>query len=349
MATMRQIAEQLGLSRATVSLVLNNKPVKISPATRERVLRKARELNYRPSYVAQTLKEGKTYCLGIQGSVTIIASNSPYFATVAAGVERELIETGSPYFSIIFGPGIREARQRHLELTQRGLVDGLIIIVLSFDMPSFEQDIVPLLNRGGIPFVAVHASDCALPYNNVGFDSRRAGYLAGEHLATCGYTDIGYLATGLPARRRDEPLEGLKLALAEHGVPWDDRRLFLPEDPHWPAPGEAEEFIRVTIAGLMDPPRAIFCCSDVVAWAAIRALRERGLAVPQDVAIVGYDDDDARGETFLTSIHHPCERKGREAARMLTAILRGDLPREQAHQVVLAPELAVRRSCGAKG
>lgn len=345
--TMKDIAEKAGISRPSVSMILNNKPYSVTKETRERVWRIARELKYKPNHSAQSLKTGRTNCIGLLGSLQIINMEDYNQARVAGGIQQCMEQTKSRYSLNILGANFGGTSEESFEIIQKGMVDGLILIIKAFDLEKFERDLLPQLNDIDLPFVAVHSTSLKSAYNNIGLDCRYAGYCAAEHFIRLGHRDIGYYLclTGNPVF--DEALEGFKKAFSDYRLEWKDGFIFQPERPR-SAQGPSFNRIYDTIKTVKEFPRALFVPQDDAAYAVIKALRERGIRVPEDVAVIGFDDE-VRLPYFdleLTTVHHPFHEKGAAAISLLLDILERRKEREKVHQEILKPHLVVRKTCG---
>jgi LacI family transcriptional regulator len=341
---MSDVAKKAGISRKYVSGILNdNASVWVSQKTRERVKKIARELNYRPNHFARSLKTGKTYSIGLMGSLSIVDVSAYCFAKTTWGVETELAEARSAYSLIMFGANFQDSEEKSRELIERRMVDGLIFMILSPDLEKFNRTLVPLLRRINTPFVVVHSTSAELPYHNVGLDSRRAGYLAAEHFIRRGFESSGFFLRDDRNPQIMEMLEGFKKAWTAGGRAWSDLQIIRPQ------PSQDQElhdgaYNAVAVPGPL--PRALFFPEDASAYAAIDAYAARGVRVPQDLAVIGCDDEIIPYVKMrLTSVHHPFAEKGREAVKMLTGILDGK-DRGKVRQVILKPHLVVRETCG---
>jgi DNA-binding LacI/PurR family transcriptional regulator len=342
--TMKKIAEKAGISQPAVSNILNNKKSFVSQATRERVLKIAQELNYRPNYFARSLKKGRTNCIGLMGSLKMIDLSAYCYTQTAQAVEEALSETKSKYSLVIFGANFTDTHEKSLELVERGMVDGLILVIFSPFLRQFETGLMPRLVRGNLPFVVVHSTSRKLAYPNVGFNSHQAGYLAAEHFVRLGYGEITYFLRDRTNPQLLETLAGFKQALIDCRMEWTDQRnLIQPQ-------GGAGHHLINTFGELPRLPRAVFFPDEVDAYGMLNFCRTRNVRVPEEVAVIGFDDEKPAVyfQTDLTTIHHSFEEKGHTAVRMLTAMLEGRLEPNAAHQEIIQPRLVVRKTCGAQ-
>lgn len=346
--TMKDIASQAGVARQTVSKIINRKDADISQETREKVLGIVRKLKYQPNYFARSLKKGKTNCIGIMGSRgTMLGFDVDYYSRTASGVENELVRLKSAYSLVAFGANYHEPFEKSLELLAKGMVDGLILITLSQNIKHFERDLLPSLREYNLPFVVVHSIKKELGYNNVGVDTEYSGYLKARHLTGLGHTTLGYLLRERPTPHSLEDLEGFKRGVQEAGLPENAIRVIQVGYGHGK---ETYDSVLNTIKGYKDLPSAIAAPNDEAAHAVIRALADKGLEVPDDIAVMGSDDEPLPHyiKNDITTVHHPLEEKGAAALNILLDILNGTKDRDQVHRVSLKPELVVRKSCGCK-
>lgn len=352
--TMKDIGKRAGVSQAAVSKILNSEDPMVGEETRKRVLRIAEELGYRPNYYARLLRKGKTDCIGLIGNLRIIDPAVYLFSKVSQGVESEMADSQSPYSLIIFGAHYGETYQRSLQLIENGIVDGLIWIILATAIEEFEEKVHPWMRQHNIPFVVIHSLSRDLPFDNVGMDSRKGGYLATEHLLKLGHRRIAFYRAHESSPQYAEMLAGYRQAFEDAGVAPDERLILRPSGAAVARAGEGGMFAAAHEMGMAmdgaERPTAVFAPEDEYAYGFIKAFRERGLRVPEDIAVVGFDDEvPARYfETDLTTVHHPFEEKGREAVRMLTGVLQGRLDGNAVHRKIIQPTLTIRGSCGWK-
>jgi DNA-binding LacI/PurR family transcriptional regulator len=307
--TIQDVARAAGVGVGTVSRVLNNSP-KVDPATRERVLRAIAELDYVPSPIARRLSTGRT------GAIGVVA---PYFTAPAAverlrGIEAALSET--TYDLVAFNIETPERRRAVLSsLARRGRIDGLIIITLS---PTAEE--VGWLERSGIPTVLVDGYHRRL--SRVVVDDVRGGRLATEHLIALGHRRIAYIGNEprWPFRFSSSRLRywGYLQALRAAGI--TPRADYVRIGPH-----ERELARRHAheLFALPERPTGIVCATDTKAAAVLGAAREAGLAVPDQLSVVGYDDIEIAGYLGLTTVRQNLFESGRRGAQILLAALEG--------------------------
>ncbi|MBF6605298.1 MAG: LacI family DNA-binding transcriptional regulator [Chloroflexi bacterium] len=314
--TISDVAEAAGVSKTTVSFAFN-RPDRLAAETATRIRSVADTLGYRPHPVARMLSQGRTGTIGVLTPQALaIVFENPYFGTFNAGVAAAAEAAG---YALHFISPLQGSLARAVG---RATVDGVVAVGLSADHPEVEQ-----IRRAGLPMVLVDST--ALPDQpSIEVDDEGGARLAAEHLLGLGHRAFVVLSIepseraggedpdGVPARR----LRGYRAALAATGIALPDEAIVTSEAT---IPGGAASFAEAWDAG--QRPTAVLAMSDATAVGAMRAARARGLRVPADLSVVGFDDVDlARfADPELTTIHQPIARKGEEAVRLLIAILGG--------------------------
>jgi LacI family transcriptional regulator len=327
--SLRVLGEYLNLSPATISLVLNDAPgVKAIPQiTRDRVKAAAVEFDYRPSFYARSLRKRQSYSIG----VLVPELNDSYTAQILAGVEDFLIEEGYFYLTASHRrkPDLIEEYPRML---MERSVEGFILIdtVLEHSLK--------------LPAVAVAGHRELEDVTNVVLDQRRAAELTLRHLYRLGHRRIAFMRGGSHSSDADDRWKSLQAVAADLGL------VVRPELT-------VELKLRVSTPELGFEPAsellnrrhdftAMVCYDDVAAIGAIRAIRDHGLRVPEDISVVGFDDIQSAAfhNPSLTTIRQPLYQMGTTAASVLLQRVRGetDVPR----MIPILPELVVRESTG---
>ncbi|MGQ9489289.1 MAG: LacI family DNA-binding transcriptional regulator [Anaerolineae bacterium] len=306
-ATVYQVAEKAGVSIATVSRVLNN-PEKVHPRTRERVLSAIDALGFVPkAEAAARARKGS-------GRIGVLAPffTYPSFVARLRGVADALAD--SPFELAIYNVDSSSRCVGYLAslpVTRR--IDGLIVMALPFDDEAERR-----LLANGLETVLIEFS--RRPFSSVRIDDRAGGALAADYLLARGHRLCGFVGdSDVPdyaLRTSDMRLEGYRARLENAGVE-------LPEEYIALAPHSLENARRMAhrLFALPKPPTAIFAASDTQAMGVLKAARERGLAIPQDVAVVGFDDLDIADYIGLTTVRQPLQESGRVAVDLLLARL----------------------------
>ncbi|WP_418305589.1 ribose operon transcriptional repressor RbsR [Pantoea vagans] len=329
MSTMKDVARLAGVSTSTVSHVINKNRF-VSEGVREKVEQAIRHLNYAPSALARSLKINQTHTIGM----LLTTSSNPFYAEVVRGVEESCYQRG---YSLILcnTAGDEERMNRSLETLMQKRVDGLLIMCTESHLPS-----VDILNR--YPSIPAVMMDWA-PFEGRGDiiqdNALLGGELATQHLIDSGYTRIACIAgpqDKTPARMR---LEGYRNAMTKSG---------LEILPGYIVNGDFEfqggYNGMVELLALERQPEAVFTSNDAMAVGVYHALYQAGMQVPQQMAVMGYDDIElARYLTPpLTTIHQPKDALGELAID--TLIHRLSDPDASQQTLVLTPELVVRGS-----
>lgn len=329
---MKDIARDLGVSVVTISKVLRNHP-DVGDETRERVLARVKELDYRPNLAARSLVTGRTYLVGL----VVPDLLHPFFAEIAKSISEVLRESG--YYLIVSSseedPDLEE--QEIDQLLARRL-DILIIASCRLTVDLFFR-----IEKQKIPYVLIDRSLPGLSANFVGVDDEAVGLLATRHLIEVGCTKIAHIRgpETSPGIRR---LEGYKRALAQAGLKIDDDYVISEhkgdvDTRHRGAEGMAR------LLQLNPRPDGVFCFNDPLAMGAMNHALDQHLRIPEDIAIIGcgnlHYDDSLR--VPLSSVDQHSRDIGAEAARIALGILSSKHP-PKPESVILEPQLVVRRS-----
>jgi LacI family transcriptional regulator len=335
-ATMKDIAQALGVSVVTVSKVMRDH-ADIGAETRQRVLDKAQELNYRPNLTARSLVTGQSFQVG----VIVPTLLHPFFAEVLEELATTMKQDGYAVMisSSMEDPAIEEAAIEQL-LGHR--MDGLIVASCSTSPAKFQQ-----LKEQGIPFVLIDRYFPEFRTNFVGVDDRAVGRIATEHLIAMGCKRIAHIR-GLEFTTGVGRFEGYRQALARHGIKFNPDLV----SPYMTADGRdwQQSFIamRNLLAGKR--PDAVFCYNDPMAIAAVDVAIEAGLRIPKDIAFIGCDNlhYDGSLKHSLSSMDHHSGQIGMRAAKMLLRVLK-DKNSKAVRQVILQPSLVIRDSSLRRG
>lgn len=331
--TIEHIATLAEVSRSTVSRVLNNHP-SVSPTVRERVLQVIREQNYAPQAAARSLASSRTDTIGLLVPRSAAVSlTDPFIASMIQSLFEASAQQG--YFVMLsmltadMEPGFYERILRSRQ------VDGVIMFSSDIDDP-----ILPLLIKDGGPLVLIGRHPYFLYVTSVDVENREGAREAVAHLIGLGHRRVGVINGQLQMEAAQARRDGYKQALLEAGIGID---------PHLMVEGFYSETAAfqamLKLLDLPQPPTAVFAASDSMAIGALHAVRQRGLRVPEDIALIGYDDLPlaAYATPPLTSVHQPIGEMGAHAVRVLVEQIKGQSP---ATSVRLPARLVVRESSG---
>jgi len=335
--TQRQIAEEVGVSRTTVSFVLNDVPgTRISPETRQRILEVAHRLNYYPDAAARTLVSGRTCTIGFvlcQSPDRVFAD--AFLPEVLHGVGDAIQQSG--FRVLLHSVEDVTAPEAYIGLVREKHTDGII-----FSGPRLDDQQLLRLGAEGFPVVLLgQLPGSGIPFVDV--DNVGAAKRAANHLLSLGHWRVGMITNApLAYTAARDRLAGYRQALEEDGVPFDAELVRYGDF--------REESGRVAMNQLLDlsePPTAVFVASDLVAFGALVAIKQRGLTIPDDVALVGFDDVQLAHyvDPPLTTVQLPAYDLGYWAATLLIQLIGGEPVEEQ--EILLQTELVVRQSCGA--
>ena len=313
MTTMRAVADLAGVSIATVSHVINDTRA-VSPPLTARVLHAMEQLDYQPDVVARSLRRRETLTIGLLLPTVEI----PFYGRVAESVEAAANEAG--YSVILCNSGWSTQReQRHLRNLIARRVDGLLCSSLAMT----GEHLAPLLRRE-TPVVVVERTMPGLDLDAVEIDNFQAAYDATAHLIALGHRRIGCI-TGLP----DSDLNASRLCGYRQAL----EAASLPIDPSVVLTGDYGAAIGVhhatNLLDLADPPTAVFAFNDLMAMGVLQAAQARGLRIPDDLAIIGFDGLPLTAFTSppLSTVEQPVAEMGRAAVAMLLERIRGDAGR----------------------
>jgi DNA-binding LacI/PurR family transcriptional regulator len=330
--TMKDVAERAGVSAATVSYVLNAKPgMRVSKETRRRILSVAQELHYRPNAIARAMASGRSHTIGVyQPHATGAPLSGMWANEVLRGIGEALHSHG--YHLMLYG--YREADGPPASAFLDGRNDGLVILA-----PHIEDTLPAALAETSHPMVIVGGTHSrSTRAFSVDTDHVRGGALAVEHLVERGHRNIGLLQGPPNVPNAIDRRRGFEAALAQTGL---DALRYPIATSGFSLEGGKAAMRRLWAAP--DRPTAICAANDVAAVGALEVCAELGLRVPEDLAIVGYDDTPVceLSQPPLTSVRQPSHQMGAAAAEGLIAILEG---RHEPPQTLFQPTLIVRRS-----
>ena len=328
---LEDIARESGFSIATVSRVLNNTDYPVKASVREKILETAQTMGYRPNLVARSLRTDQTNTVGILVDDLL----SPFTPPVVRGIQDQLKENNFVSLIVNSDWDTEQEQAGILSLLSRP-VDGIIFVEYSH-LTSSEA-----LTNANKPGVFVHRLFGTSIKNSVVPDDIYGASLAVDHLIQLGHRSIAYIGGPGSWHNSKERLEGYKQTLEKHGISIMEE---------WIRPGDWE--VEGGYQGaqnllhLSSRPTAIFAANDLMALGAIYAIQDSGLSVPQDIAVVGYDNREFTGivRPNITTVVMPVYEMGRIAAEILLKQI-ADGTREN-DEVKVKGELIIRDTCGA--
>jgi LacI family transcriptional regulator len=335
--TGQEVARRAGVSRTTVSLVLNNVPgIQISEQTRQRVLKIAKDLGYVPEAAAQALASRRA------GIVGLILTRSPHhiasdvFLTEILNTLVEMVHVSDMHLLLDIVQEVHH-REIYLELARARRIDGII-----FSGPKFDDQALRALEMEGFPTVLMGQLP-GTSFYSVDVDNRAAANMAVTHLLNLGYQRIACITNAsLAYTAAADRLAGYREALESAGLGYDE---CLVRFGNFDLESGYEQMSR--LLQIEPRPEAVFVASDVVAFGAVAAIRENGLNIPEDIALVGFDDVPfARYvDPPLTTVALPAPELARKSSELLFRLIQGEKPVEK--NLLLDTHLVVRQSCGA--
>jgi LacI family transcriptional regulator, repressor for deo operon, udp, cdd, tsx, nupC, and nupG len=327
-ATIRDVASELGMSVATVSRALSQ-PELLRPETRERVLAVVAKLGYRPNVLARSLRRGQTHAI-----VLVVPKLSPFFLEIFAGAEEAAQTAG---LAVLLGnsDGKPEREEAYFDQVMSGRADGIILLT-GLLPPAYADG-----KRAIPPMVAVLERLPGYDAPVVRIDHRAASAEVTRHLIDLGHRRIAHIAGSKAAGSSEHRLAGYKDALSSAGIPFDEA-LVVQGSFSMQSGADAME----QLLALNEPPTGVFAGNDEMAFGAVKVARAHGLSVPEDLSMVGFDDQTTAAfyNPPLTTIHTPCREIGRRATQELVEQIAG---REVTPEIVLPTKLVVRDSTAA--
>ena len=325
--TLKAVAQHLGLTPGTVSAVLNDSPSarSIPQETKNRIHAAARELNYRPNFFARTLRNKRTYTIGVIAEEIGDSYSSP----IISGIEQYL-RTRDYFFLTIVHRHDPALLSRYSQLLSERGVEGIITV----DTTVHEA---PML-----PTVAIAGHKKLKGVTNIVLDHCRAAVLALNHLKELRHERIAFMKGNPLSSDAADRWAAISHVAADIGIQIDPD-LTVQIDADDPTPKLGYPFTKQLLAR-QKPFTAIFAYNDISAIGAIRALQEQGLRVPQDVSVLGFDDipGAAYHTPSLTTVRQPLNRMGEVAAQTLLDRIEGK--KEYPSEIAIEPELVVRES-----
>lgn len=328
--TLADVANHAGVSTMTASRALNGRSG-VSQSTRDRVMASSQALGYVANISARGLVGGRMNILGMV--VPNLATQ--YIGEVVTGAGEAARELGFDLLLYTTSDEVGRERERAVLLTN-GLVDGILAV-----LPQNPQNVLGALSKSGMPVVIVDHRGSITDLSAIAVDNYAGARLAMAHLVGLGHRRIGFLEGVKDFGCSHERLRGYHEGLLKAGIPFD-QNLIRPSEFMQPNGFEAA----TTLLEQASPPTAIFAANDLSAFGAIEAIKERGLRVPDDVSVVGFDDIPMASQIYpaLTTVRQPLHQMGASAVNLLASMVAGLNPVAQC--INLPTELIVRASTG---
>jgi DNA-binding LacI/PurR family transcriptional regulator len=338
--TSQDVAERAGVSRATVSYVIN-KTRPVSDELVKRVEAAIRELHYQPSAVAQSLRDKRTHRIGLVTS----NATSPFWAQVIKAVADTCYDQG---FHLVLGDsdGNPQRELVHLQNMSSQWVDGIILCTLG---EAHREETLQIAQA--VPMVLLDSYLKDTPLDSVGCENELGGYLATTHfIEKAGRTKIACLTINVKGNPGADRLVGYQKALMKHDIPLNPDWIKVKEDF-----SERSAYIdTLELLRSDNPPNAILACSHMKAIGALRAVHELGFGVPEDVALIGYDDMPWAPflSPSLTVIAQPVMEMATQAVELLVQRIEehwsDQRDVEAPQKVIFSPQFIDRESCGCR-
>lgn len=332
--TLEDIARQAGVSRSTVSRVVNDQPY-VRPEVRERVLKVIQDTGFHPNVAARTLASQRSWMFGLvlpRGVSSFFTD--PYFPRLTQGIAQACNQYN--YTLALFLISTHEDEQKiYPRVSRKGLMDGILM-----QSGQIGDQLIDRLVKSNIPLVIAGRPVQPMDVSYIDVDNINAAYNAVSHLIRLGYLRIGTITGLVNSAVSIDRQEGYMKALVERGRDVD--RALIAEGDFTEAGGyyAMQQLLPAR-------PDAVFVASDLMALGAMRAVREAGLRIPNDVAFVGFDDLPIAilPEPQLTTVRQPIYQLGFKAVEILIDLIENGI--EPARRIILDTQLIIRDSCGA--
>lgn len=332
--TLEDIGRLAGVSRSTVSRVINDQN-SVSPGVRQRVQEAIDRTGFTPNVAARSLASRRSNVIGLVIPSRIHSIfEDPYFGRLIQGISSASHEAGQTVSLFLFQSEEEEERL-YPRVVSSGLVDGVILTASRMGDP-----LMAALMDGVMPFVVIGRPDVADRISYVDADNVGGARQAALHLCNLGFSRIGYLGAPMSTSAGVDRLKGFTEGLATCGIALNPD---LRADGLFTEQSGYEAMHKIAT----HRPEAVFVASDTMAVGALRALREMGIRVPEDICLVGFDGLPAAETSSprLTTVHQPITKAGVRAVEVLLGLISGDIHGPVAE--IMPTDLIVRDSCGA--
>lgn len=309
--TIKDIAKRANVSVTTVSLVMNNKAEHISEKTKQKIFQVVEELDYKPSQVARSLVTSKSRTIAL----IVPDISNPFFSEIAKGISDVLYQNGYNLFLSTSYDNIEQELQSITTLSEYS-IDGLIISTVNTNDSQYEA----VLKKLNVPIILLDRHSALKGYTSIGVADKDGGYQATQYLLDNGHERIACITGSVDIQNLQERLAGYREALQQRDIAYDEQLV---------------EYAELTIEGgyiatknilAKQPVSAIFACNDLMALGVYQAALERGLKIPEQLSVVGFDDISLSKylNPKLTTMHQPIYQIGTAAANsILDAVING--------------------------
>jgi LacI family transcriptional regulator len=330
--TIYDLAQQLQLSSATVSRALKDDPL-ISSKTRKKIFDLAEKMGYRTNYFARNLRSQKTNTIGC----IVHELQSNFINSVLAGIEKVTAEAGYDLLIAHSAESYKKEMANAKNLFHKR-VDGLIA---SLSIDTANLDHFSSFAEKSVPVVFFDRVEKSNNYASVIIDNHKCGYIATEHLIEQGCKKIVLVTSNLARNVYSERLRGYKDALSDHGIPYEENLVIINDLSEKAGISAAHQ-----ILAMRPMPDGAFIANDFVAAVSMRVLKENNVAIPDDIAIVGFNNDVIGKivEPALTTIHYAGREMGEVAAGTIIGYLRGESSFQKINTIIINSDIIVRQS-----
>jgi len=336
--SLNDIAQQLGVSKTLVSLVLNGKAKeqRISDEICRKVSDLAKELNYKPNQIAKGLRTGKTNTIGL-----IIADiANPFFGKLGREIE---IEAASHGYRVMFCSSDENAEnsRRQIEMLQQGQVDGFIIAP-----PAGSENQILSLKKSKTPFVLIDRHFPDIETNYIVVDNVQASYEAVNHLINKGYRKIACVTLNVHLNNMNQRVLGYKQALIDNNIPVDEELIKMMPFSH--EKNDVVFAVKQLFEEKNRKANAVFFATSKLGIMGIETIHSLGLTIPDDVAVVSFDDPDAYkiSQPPISAIAQPLQEIGRESIKVLMELMNNNKANSEVQKIVLKAKFIARKSSG---
>lgn len=326
--TIVDVAEEAGVSYSTVSRVVNNKSY-VKSETRAKVMQAMTRLGYQANIQARSLAGGRSNVIGL----LVVDLTTEYMGAIIHAVDDIL--AANQYELMLFTTHRRKTKESaYVNMMAHGFADGLLIV-----LPREPEAYLWSLHQRDFPYVLIDQIGIAETDLSVTAANIHGGYEATRHLIALGHRRIGIITGWMDMVAARHRLDGYRAALADYNIPYDECLVF------------EGDFLQSSgfhganhLLDLPQPPTALFASNDVTAMGVLDAVRMRGLSVPDDISVVGFDDIPMAAISIpkLTTVSQPLTEMGKRAAQMLIDLIQK--PEEKQSSIVLPTELVIRES-----